>query len=255
MSEVTGQVETKSEHDRSIQFDFWVTLPVVGEFPEEVFKKIIRPTPRSAILDILVEGIQEPHPVSGEPKIRRALSATEILDRLNGNEKKGIKPRTSMGIDIEPVKRTNLYFHLEKLEENGVIKVVVTTRTGKRTTTFYGRVAKAILPVHNVSHETYVDPKQVLMDSPDFTKLLSTLSPDVQESAIKEAIVLAKRMFNYNYQTQMTDWYQANGDALQGLDFDIRKLIDLFSILFRYDHKTVSGLVRLAELLKLPRQN
>ena len=251
MSRLKEQLESNPQDEQILQFDFWKDLQVVQEFSAETFKKIIGPSPRCTILDILVEGIEEPHPLNGELKIRRALSATEILDRLNGNKKKGIEAKTAIDPDIEPVKRTNLYFHLEKLEEHGVIKVISTTQTGKRSTTYYGRVAKALMPAHDVMHELYLDPKQVLLDSADFTTLLTRLSPDVSKSDIKKAIKLSKRMFNYNYTTQMEDWWAKNGDELQGLDFDIRKVFDLFSILYRYDHKTLSGLAKLSEMLKL----
>ncbi|MCH8905510.1 MAG: helix-turn-helix transcriptional regulator [Candidatus Heimdallarchaeota archaeon] len=245
MSNEIIQADTE-ETDHSIQIDFWTDLPIVKEFETDLYWKVVAPSPRGIIIDILVEGIWTIHPKTRDKRKRRALSATEILDRLNGNEKKGIKGRLASE-DI--VKRTNLYFHLEKLEENEVIEVIDTTTTGKRTTTYYGRTAKIVIPKGDLKHYH----QNAVMNLDDFDELLTRINPDLKVTELKETKELASRIYNYGYSKQMDQWFSENQENLRGLEMDFRKLYDFLSILLRYDEDAIKGLRRIAKYLKLPK--
>lgn len=222
---------------------FWDDIPTIKQYNyNEIYDKVINQSPRFEILDILVEGIEEGH--GDEQKIRRALSATEILDRLNGNEKKGIKGKL---VDKKVV-RNNLYYHLNSLIENNILYEVCKLESGRRSTTYFGRIAKIVVPDTDYRKE---DKSERVVHHPDFKRLAKKIYPKLQNDEINKVISLVDRKNQHNNDKKIIAWMEMNEEKFEGLELDFRKLYELLSILYRYDEKTVEGLTSLRKILKL----
>ena len=230
--------EATLKNEEAILFDFWQKLPVLETYDPELYAKIVEPKPRCDILDILVVGEQEIHPITNESRVRRALTAKEIMEKLN----KGIE-----NSDDRYVKKSNLYFHLQKLEDHGIIQVVVQLPTGKRFTTYYGRRAKIITIS---SKENYKMGYNILMER-EFKTFLRRLNPELQDQELDRALNLVDRKNHYQSMTKLHLWLQNHEKELQDLDLDLRRLFDLMGLIIRYDRKTFEGLAKLSQYLKL----
>ncbi|MHA2032826.1 MAG: winged helix-turn-helix domain-containing protein, partial [Candidatus Kariarchaeaceae archaeon] len=116
--------------ERQILFENWDSIPAAKLI--DVSKNVYKSNPiRISILKNLSEGLSDDSTDDGL-KIRHVLNVTEIKKLLQ--EKNDIK-----------ISQTNLYFHLNKLEEVGMIKEVATLLEGphkRNRTKYYGRVAR-----------------------------------------------------------------------------------------------------------------
>lgn len=126
--------------DRQKLFDFWNSIPAMKFI--DVDKKIYGKQPiRRAIIRILLEGTMDEFPDKPARK-RRALNVNEIEHLLKlyfKNEKDKEEKIT--------ITRTKLYFHLNLLEEAGMISVVATILEGphkRNKTKYYGRASRSL---------------------------------------------------------------------------------------------------------------
>ena len=113
-----------------ILIDHWDTIPAFAYIDVPKDKYYSSPV-RSEIVGLFREGIEETSP-EGTSIVRHALNVTEIKDLLE--KRKDIAKST-----------TNLYFHLDVLEEIGLIKVVTTLQKGPHgriKVKYFGRVAR-----------------------------------------------------------------------------------------------------------------
>jgi DNA-binding transcriptional ArsR family regulator len=130
--------------DRRILYNFWDSLPALKFI--DVNKKVYGKQPiRRAIVRILREGIIEDS--IDQPSVRRrALNVNEIEQQLKKyfDEEDKKEGRKEEQIKIT---RTKLYFHLNLLEEAGMIKNVTTILQGphkRNKTKYYGRAARSL---------------------------------------------------------------------------------------------------------------
>ncbi|MFB0557784.1 MAG: hypothetical protein ACETVY_01585 [Candidatus Bathyarchaeia archaeon] len=113
---------------RRVLFEYWRDLPLVQihDVPSEIMESHrVRP----AIMKILRAGITDE---KESRRLRHALNTKEIIRTLLDRE--GIK-----------MSQHNLYFHLNKLEEIGYIKVGARILEGRHNVAYYGRTARTIL--------------------------------------------------------------------------------------------------------------
>ena len=114
--------------ERRVLFDYWKDLKRLQlmDVPSEIIES--HPV-RPAIMKILRAGIPDERE-SG--KLRHALNTKEIMKTL---------------LDRDGIKMSlhNLYFHINKLEEIGYIKVVARILEGRHNVAYYGRTARSIL--------------------------------------------------------------------------------------------------------------
>lgn len=109
-------------------FEYWKDLKRLQlmDVPSEIIES--HPV-RPAIMKILRAGIPDERE-SG--KLRHALNTKEIMRALL--DRHGIK-----------MSQHSLYFHLNKLEEIGYIKVVARIREGRHNVAYYGRTSRTLL--------------------------------------------------------------------------------------------------------------
>jgi DNA-binding transcriptional ArsR family regulator len=114
--------------ERRVLFEYWTDMPLIQihDVPSDVMESHrVRP----AIMKILRAGIPD-EKESG--RLRHALNTKEIR-------------RTLLDRDGIKMSQHNLYFHLNKLEEIGYIKVVARLLEGRHNVAYYGRTARTIL--------------------------------------------------------------------------------------------------------------
>ena len=209
--------------------DYWDNLPTIltiedTDFYEKIFNHI-----RGHVVYILREGVDDTQPETSKKIKRRVLSASEIKDRLE----------EIMG---QPIKKANLYFHLQKLEDAGFVKNVASISRGKRTTTFYGRTAKAYSPKYE---------KKSMSDfhkTDELKQFIHVLNPEIDSQEVED-VIASIDSFNYYYHDQFEKWLERDPDIIQGLDIDIVELSNFMDVISRYSPNVFSGIAKLAKLL------
>ncbi len=138
--------------DRKILYSFWDSLPKL-KFVKDAEKIYYAHNARILILKTLGEGFKEEGKETGEEDvIRRALNIQEIYQRIQfyKEEKRQIEGIDWKNFDIS---LHNLYFHIQKLEEAGLIQTIAILREGKHNVSYYGR--KAQVMIFRLDYEEY----------------------------------------------------------------------------------------------------
>ena len=145
----------------------------------------------------------------------------------------------------EVLKKSNLYFHLQKLEKAGLIKEIGFVKYGKRHVTYYGTTAKLFSPM------IFADlPSYTILDEPDLVELIKRMNPNYKIKEIETIINDLKSLNEYRIELfQM--WTQMFDDALTGLEFDYSELSKLQMLTIRYTPGKIDNIVKLAQLLKI----
>ncbi|UCG01716.1 MAG: hypothetical protein JSW11_19155 [Candidatus Heimdallarchaeota archaeon] len=116
--------------EHQILFDYWDKIPSFAYIDVPKDKYYSHPV-KSEIIGLLREGIEEKSS-EGKSKVRHALNVIEIKEFLERKR------------DIN-MSSTNLYFHLDILQEIGLIKIVATLQKGphgRNKVKYFGRVAR-----------------------------------------------------------------------------------------------------------------
>ncbi|MBD3407533.1 MAG: helix-turn-helix domain-containing protein [Candidatus Lokiarchaeota archaeon] len=194
--------------ERSVLFQYWEEIPK-SKFLD-VSKDILSSHPaRASILRILKLGIND----EIEDSKRHAMNASEIRKQLEENH------------SIE-LSQTNMYFHLEILDEAGLLIPVAQILQKRHYITYYGRSAQYLFvrdPVERL--ETLQRRFSQLFD------LMEVIgaSPDIDEMRTipKEYHTLKRKQ-----EESLGDWLVEHEDAIdqQGLDiseiFEVLKMVD-----------------------------
>lgn len=179
----------------------WEETPLSVKVPKDDFKLLSQEN-RGLILKALNTGLYE----SKYDYLRHILTAQEILDYIQKNHN-------------EDFKLTNVYFHLQKLQEKNFIKEVTQIGTGKRPKTFYGRTAKIFVNSDSMEEDLENDPfYQKLF------QIIHKLNPSISESKIKEPF---NKINNLKWDKQaktLESWFNKNKDILDEIDIDYTRL-------------------------------
>ena len=138
--------------DRKILYSFWDSLPKL-KFVKDAEKIYYAHDARILILKTLGEGLKEKDEgTGGGDVIRRALNIQEIFQRIQvyKKEKRQIESIDWKDFDIS---LHNLYFHIQKLEEAGLIQTIAILREGKHNVSYYGRRAQVM--IFRIDYEEY----------------------------------------------------------------------------------------------------
>ncbi|MCE7734156.1 MAG: helix-turn-helix transcriptional regulator [Candidatus Heimdallarchaeota archaeon] len=211
-------------------FDFWIDLPISKRIDSDSYSTILHSSVRSLIISMLAQGISEIHPVNQTNQKRRALSAKEIGNILS----------TQYQIDV---KKANLYFHLQKLEDVNLIHVVDTTRKGKRFTSYYGRTARIFLSDDDLKMIKYK-----IFDDENFSQLIHSLNEDLTSTEVEKALSNLHTLNEFKMSV-FEDWVQTYQDHMKGLDLELYELFKIFSIINRFTPQIDKALRNLAQLL------
>ena len=204
----------------------WEQTPLIVKIPNDDFK-ILYQENRYMILRALNKGIHE----SELDYTRHILTAHEILDYVQNNHK-------------EDTKLTNIYFHLQKLQEKGMIKEVTQIQTGKRPKTYYGRTAKIFLNTEDMGYDV----------EDEFIKkliiIIKTLQPQLDESEIKQYFQDLNEFAWENEEIILGKWFSTHKELLDKVDIDsarlylfLAKLLDFDTVYKDYNNRLVDLLL------------
>jgi len=220
---MTPNVSCKKEDERRALITHWDEIPAVAIIvsSEKAFKS--HPA-RSAILAVLREGIDE------DGVVRHALSPKEINELLE--ERK----------DIE-MSQTNLYFHINTLEEVGAIKVVTKIPEGRHKVAYYGRVGRLILTR---------DPEESLATNrkrfEELSKLVRAKHPGIDADALER---LPEEYLRVKMRRDkiMADWISRQDPVMSQEGIDGVLIYELLKDIFSLEPENIRLLQRIAELI------
>ena len=120
----------KEQEKIELLYNYWETLPLVeniGLPSEEVLSHEVR----TLILYFIRKGKEEYTKENGK-RVRYAFSAKELLEMANKKLE-------------EKMKLQSMYFHLQKMQDYGIIEVIATLHEGRHNVAYFGRTARGFL--------------------------------------------------------------------------------------------------------------
>lgn len=206
----------------------WEETPLIVKVENEDFK-ILYQENRYMILKALNRGIKE----TEFHYTRHILTAQEILEYVQNNHN-------------EETKLTNIYFHLQKLQEKGMVKEVTQIGTGKRPKTYYGRTAKIYLNTDDTGYDLENDEY-----FPKLFEIIKTINPSLSESEIKNVFVEYNHFKWDEEERILNEWFSKHRDVLEKVDIDSARLYKFLAMIldFNSDFKTLND--KIANLLAL----
>jgi hypothetical protein len=124
-----SKVQLKEEIEKRNQlFDYWEEIPLVI-FVDIPAEEVLTHDVREMIIYYIRKGKQDKDGY-GKTRIRHGFSAKELLEMANKQLK-------------EKMKLQSMYFHIMKLQEFGLLKVVATLHEGRHNIAYFGRTARA----------------------------------------------------------------------------------------------------------------
>jgi DNA-binding transcriptional ArsR family regulator len=219
------------EDNRQILLTFYKDLDKVKviEVPKDFNANPIRP----AIMAILRNGVKD----QDLNQLRYALNAREIKDLLETDSNliqklkekkltsKSRSSQTKKDKEEEDISYTNLYFHLNKLEEVGAINKVANVIERSHKIAYYGRTAHIILP-SSPSYEL----KHYKDIFNEFGKFVQAIDPKIE---IKDPLFITEKYYQLKSQRQqvlatvLADYEK----ILLEKNIDMNKLFESFKIL------------------------
>ncbi|MHA2250575.1 MAG: hypothetical protein ACXAD7_09435 [Candidatus Kariarchaeaceae archaeon] len=217
-------------------FNYWNTIDKVKVLSVEEFDKLNQEI-RGAICYVLATGMNDEYPQSGELLKRYALNAKEIK----------LLVEDELGFEIQ---KSNLYFHLQKLEESGLIKVVdvikIVDKQSKRKKpySFYGRTAKMFL---------LGGPREkkelALLKHDGFIDLILKLNPEINADTVKNILTQVATISENDF-SYFISWMNQYEKELDETNVDFREIFGLVNMLKFHDSAIFDAIVKLANLLK-----
>jgi len=223
-------------------FDFYDDLPIIKEFTAEEFTELYDQPIRSLIVQVLAVGVEDFYPGTDNKQLRKAMSGMEILEEIN----KLVKTKNEYPYKtIDEVKKSNLFFHLRKMEESGILQDVGVIKSGKRRTTYYSRVAKVF-----ISTKMKDEAEFKLQQSNHFRTLLQRLNPGVEEDKI-DTILDQMDSIQCDCSPYYMKWIKQHEIAFKGIHIDFVELFKLFNLIQQMNADNIKVIDNLANLLDI----
>jgi DNA-binding transcriptional ArsR family regulator len=195
---------TKNEDEREVLYSVWDKIPKASFF--DVEKQILQSHPaRSEILRILKQGLDD-------GRRRYALNAQEIRKLLKKNS----------NITLSA---TNVYFHLNALEEHNLIQVVATILEKRHKVTYYGRSAQHLFVRPAESRlQSYVELSQ------EFSKFAKALDLDFNFRKLEK---LPEDYHNLKRKREeiLGRWISSNEEIVEKENLDLNRIFDFMKLI------------------------
>ncbi|NHJ01411.1 MAG: ArsR family transcriptional regulator [Candidatus Heimdallarchaeota archaeon] len=215
---------------RNILYSFWESLPPLKVIPQPE-EEIYAHEARLSIIRILRMGILEEE---NGPKRRRALNAREILKLFKQNQaitqetdkEKDVTPRLEKTQEeFKPLSLQSLYFHLQKLEEAGLIQTVTILREGRHNTAYYGRTARIFL---------HTDPKKnelkIAQAFSAIIKFVSVNNPTFDKNRIEE-LLERLLLFEAQRRERISKWLTMHESTVIDHNIDLTSLFKFMELI------------------------
>ncbi|MFX0061543.1 MAG: hypothetical protein ACFFC7_05095 [Candidatus Hermodarchaeota archaeon] len=217
-------------------YEFWTEITPIKLIYTEKKRDTMNQPLRSLILKILRRGVIDSD-LSQELKtqIRYALNPKEILYLANQElERK--------------VKLPNIYFHLDKLQETGLIQQVVTLFDGRYEIRYFGRTAKFFLYLTPDAKEDRLN-ENTLPIFNSLYELTRSINPNVQKQEL--TLLFKQYLMNRRNQTEkIIEWIKKHENLLVEFNIDIADLYNFLKTLLS-DQQTFQTHQKISQLINL----
>lgn len=241
---ISKEILSQIDKERQELYTYWDHTPAILERDHSIMEKIDEAIVRNIILKILRDGMEEE--IDGRVVSRHVLSAKELLNIVNSTLEKPLihisksKERT-LGIRKE-IKISNIYFHLERLQEYDLVGVVKIILEGRHKVTYFARKAKLFL---FSGGEDFVSKKMGEM-----IEVIKILNPQIERNEIKKKLNLLLEYEDDNKGKYM-EWFENNQERLKGVDFNPEILLSLFELIFPIEPLDASLLEEFRKLFSI----
>jgi DNA-binding PadR family transcriptional regulator len=230
------------DHKRDILYSFWESLPplkVIIQTEEEIYAH----KARRHIIQILRRGLLEQE---DNVTRRRALNAREILKLLQQKQLDTLEDASNQekGQDAsKTISLQSLYFHLQKLEEAGLLQTVTILREGRHNTAYYGRTARIYL---------HTDPKKneskITEAFQAISEFASIISPKFEKAKMEE--LLEKfLLFEDQRRERISTWLTQYESMIIEYDIDLTGLFKFMELIDTINPDIIKLFQEIIELL------
>ncbi|MFX1284013.1 MAG: hypothetical protein ACFFB5_10175 [Promethearchaeota archaeon] len=199
----------------------WQEIPVIKEIPE-FMPALVEQEVRSAILNLLREGIEEYNEEQDLIEMRHVFSAKELRKLINERISKRIKI-------------SNVYFHINTLKDNGYLQIVTSIKEGRQITHFYGRTARLFLWIGEPLEKAKITEDSIYLN---LKVLLKQFHPDLASEDIKE---LYRSFLQIKQEThdRVKLWMEKNVEILTKLNVDTREVYSFLKSIDQCNSHTI----------------
>ncbi|MHA2097437.1 MAG: hypothetical protein ACW99A_02015 [Candidatus Kariarchaeaceae archaeon] len=212
----------------SLFYSYWDNLEDIKLLSPHDFKKV-RQKVRSAIIQVLTKGMEDT--LIGKTLVRRVLSASEIkfeIQKIIGFE----------------VKKANVYFHLQVLEEIEAIQIVGNITSNKKITAYYGKTAKAFL----LTGKTEKEELSLLRDQ-KFLNFLISINPEISKSEIRKVLNGISKIGDHDT-SMFVNWMDEHGEHMRDQEVDFIEFYKLITFLKIENPEVKEAVSKLSKLLR-----
>jgi hypothetical protein len=202
-------------------YTYWDELDIIVEVEAEIHQKLEKNILRDLIIKAISKGTVDE--VAGETKRRHALTVNEMIDIISD-------------MTGEKHNKSNIYYHLQILNDLGITQEVTTIKEGNIVTSYFGRTSKLIMAhLGGVAPNKQEELRKQLEYQPDFKKFLQRMQEKHgTEESIDQLVDDMKQVREKlsDHERGFKEWISSSAPELVGLDLDLIKLFYLYNDLF-----------------------
>ncbi len=211
--------------------EYYDNIPILRSVDYNIVSKQTKKIERNLILKALSIGQFE----ADLQKTRHVLSVNEIISILK------------IQFDFQTA-TSNVYYHMKKLTEIGLLLKVSTITLGNISTSYYGKISKLIW---YRDFETIEDHSHFTDDGLDI--MLNRMDKNLNSEDIKQIKAKLKKLDRY-YHNDFMLWVQENEQYLEGLELNfLQELSDLFNKINYYTFEMAELFDQLARSMRIER--
>ncbi|MBK5112153.1 MAG: hypothetical protein KGD59_07730 [Candidatus Heimdallarchaeota archaeon] len=219
----------KELEKKELLYSYWEKLPLIvsiGIPGEEVLTHEVR----NLILYFIRKGKEEKW-IEGTKRFRYSFSAKELLDMAN--KKLG-----------EKMKLQSMYFHLQKMQEFGLLDVVATLHEGRHNVAYFGRTARGFLFESKKDRTKYDD---YFAEAGRFAK---ALNPKISGDQFKDLLKEFKAI-NIESDEQLKQWLEERAEFINENNIDSATMYSFLRRINYHNRKMTALMEKVAELIDL----
>jgi Fe2+ or Zn2+ uptake regulation protein len=232
------------DHKRQILYSFWESLPpltIITQPEEEIYAH----KARLHIIQILRRGIlEQEHDVTR----RRSLNAREILKLLKQKQSDTPEDDSKEGgvrDESKAISLQSLYFHLQKLEEAGLIQTVTILKEGRHNTAYYGRTARIYL--HTTPKKNEAKITQAFKAISEFASINNPNFEQVKMEGLLKKFLL----FEDQRRERISAWLTQYESLIIENDIDLSGLYKFLELIDTINPDNITLFQEILELLSL----
>ncbi|MCK5183274.1 MAG: hypothetical protein KAQ95_03125 [Candidatus Heimdallarchaeota archaeon] len=222
--------ESKKELEKKeLLYSYWETLPLVVsiDIPSE---EVLTHEVRTLIIYSIRKGKEEKW-IDGTKRIRHSFSAKELLDMANKKLE-------------EKMKLQSMYFHIQKLQDFGLLDVIATLHKGRHNIAYFGRTARGFLFESKKEKTKYDD---YFAEAGRFAK---ALNPKVSEDLFKDYLKEFKAI-NFESDKQMKQWLEDRKEFINENNIDSATMYSFLRRINYHNREMTALMKKVAELIDL----